>query len=234
MSWNPFSNESLVECDRSFTRSDALAKHMRTVHETEALRPSDPVPKSNPAAKSNSRLKIVMRTPGGRGNESQSPGPERLFNVEPDEDGFTPLTTDMGFTEEELALGPKELFRLCRRQLHWAEEDKAALQEVLEAMTELRDKEWLEKEILLDKVIKGEMDWLERRRTVLAQMPTVEELCQQVPVRMAEPPKMVSNRDEAAEALASMAQPRSPPRPDVNMDETDTDGEPFEFSRDFN
>lgn len=36
----------LPECDRSFTRSDALAKHMRTVHETEALRPSDPVPKS--------------------------------------------------------------------------------------------------------------------------------------------------------------------------------------------
>ncbi len=35
-----------LECDRSFTRSDALAKHMRTVHETEALRPSDPVPKS--------------------------------------------------------------------------------------------------------------------------------------------------------------------------------------------
>ena len=38
---------SVVECDRSFTRSDALAKHMRTVHETEALRPSDPVPKSH-------------------------------------------------------------------------------------------------------------------------------------------------------------------------------------------
>ncbi|KAG7147306.1 INO80 complex subunit 1 like protein [Verticillium longisporum] len=36
----------LPECDRAFTRSDALAKHMRTVHETEALRPSDPVPKS--------------------------------------------------------------------------------------------------------------------------------------------------------------------------------------------
>ena len=36
---------ALPECDKSFTRSDALAKHMRTVHETEALRPSDPVPK---------------------------------------------------------------------------------------------------------------------------------------------------------------------------------------------
>lgn len=38
---------ALPECDRSFTRSDALAKHMRTVHETEALRPSDPIPKNH-------------------------------------------------------------------------------------------------------------------------------------------------------------------------------------------
>jgi hypothetical protein len=36
-----FNSRSLTptECDKSFTRSDALAKHMRTVHETEALRP---------------------------------------------------------------------------------------------------------------------------------------------------------------------------------------------------
>lgn len=243
-------NDFATECDRSFTRSDALAKHMRTVHETEALRPSDPVPKSNPAAKSNQRLKLIMRTPGGRNNESQSPGPDRLFNVEPDEDGFTPLTTDMGFTEEELALGPKELFRLCRRQLKWAEEDKAVLQAELETMTELRDKEWLEKEILLDKVIKGEMDWLERRRTVLAHMPSVEELTRlQVPMMRTETPKVApssNTRDEAAEALASMAQadqPMSPLRGGGRMDETDTDAEPeperadedrFEFSRDYN
>lgn len=246
-------NGLVIECDRSFTRSDALAKHMRTVHETEALRPSDPVPKSNPAAKSNQRLKLIMRTPGGRNNESQSPGPDRIFNVEPDEDGFTPLTTDMGFTEEELALGPQELFRLCRRQLKWAEEDKAALQAELETMTELRDKEWLEKEILLDKVIKGEMDWLERRRTVLMHMPTMEELTrQQVPIMRTGTPKVVpssSTRDEAAEALASMAQTqqwRSPSRGEVGMDDTDTDaaeperepdrlgGGRFEFSRDYN
>jgi hypothetical protein len=53
---------TLPECDRSFTRSDALAKHMRTVHETEALRPSDPVPKhhsSNPSNKFQ-RLKLVL------------------------------------------------------------------------------------------------------------------------------------------------------------------------------
>jgi hypothetical protein len=52
-----------TECDRSFTRSDALAKHMRTVHETEALRPSDPVPKhhsSNPQNKAQ-RLRLTLK-----------------------------------------------------------------------------------------------------------------------------------------------------------------------------
>ncbi|CAE7012004.1 hypothetical protein CFE70_002162 [Pyrenophora teres f. teres 0-1] len=53
---------TLPECDRSFTRSDALAKHMRTVHETEALRPSDPVPKHHSSNPTNNkqRLKLVL------------------------------------------------------------------------------------------------------------------------------------------------------------------------------
>lgn len=63
----------LPECDRSFTRSDALAKHMRTVHETEALRPSDPVPPGHTGGISNGgagtapmrRLKLTM---GGKSN----------------------------------------------------------------------------------------------------------------------------------------------------------------------
>ena len=75
-----------AECDRSFTRSDALAKHMRTVHETEALRPSDPVPKnhSHPPNKV-PRLKLILSAkppdgppPGGRnvGGEELSPSAE--------------------------------------------------------------------------------------------------------------------------------------------------------------
>ncbi|CAO2650587.1 Nn.00g018790.m01.CDS01 [Neocucurbitaria sp. VM-36] len=70
---------TLPECDRSFTRSDALAKHMRTVHETEALRPSDPVPKhhsSNPSNKSQ-RLKLVLnfdaKKPHDKGSTPASP-----------------------------------------------------------------------------------------------------------------------------------------------------------------
>ncbi|KIW06686.1 uncharacterized protein PV09_02391 [Verruconis gallopava] len=60
---------TLPECDRSFTRSDALAKHMRTVHETEALRPSDPVPKhhsSNPQNK-NQKLRLTFKAIGSNG-----------------------------------------------------------------------------------------------------------------------------------------------------------------------
>ncbi|KAI4211127.1 MAG: hypothetical protein LQ351_006026 [Letrouitia transgressa] len=52
----------LPECDRSFTRSDALAKHMRTVHETETLRPSDPVPRSH-ANQKPQRIKLFVRDP---------------------------------------------------------------------------------------------------------------------------------------------------------------------------
>ncbi|KAF1837595.1 hypothetical protein BDW02DRAFT_595426 [Decorospora gaudefroyi] len=78
---------TLPECDRSFTRSDALAKHMRTVHETEALRPSDPVPKHHSSNPTNNkqRLKLVLNneakklphdkasTPGSPASHSHPP-----------------------------------------------------------------------------------------------------------------------------------------------------------------
>ncbi|KAF1943270.1 hypothetical protein EJ02DRAFT_443512 [Clathrospora elynae] len=71
---------TLPECDRSFTRSDALAKHMRTVHETEALRPSDPVPKHHSSNPTNNkqRLKLVLnndakKLPHDKGSTPASP-----------------------------------------------------------------------------------------------------------------------------------------------------------------
>ena len=78
------SNRTAAECDRSFTRSDALAKHMRTVHETEPPRPSDPIPKHHPSHPSHStssgggpgtstpskptRLRLVVNQSGGASN----------------------------------------------------------------------------------------------------------------------------------------------------------------------
>ncbi|OSS49556.1 hypothetical protein B5807_06248 [Epicoccum nigrum] len=76
---------TLPECDRSFTRSDALAKHMRTVHETEALRPSDPVPKhhsSNPSNKFQ-RIKLVLSNEAKRPSESKGSTPASPSSLHP-------------------------------------------------------------------------------------------------------------------------------------------------------
>jgi hypothetical protein len=167
----------LIECDRAFTRSDALAKHMRTVHETEALRPSDPIPKSMQPANKSSRLKLIMKAPqipkeghlpGTANGNANGIGPPGWTSSYP---------TELGFTAEEEGRGSKELWRLLRRQLHWAEEESESLKRSCEMLEELRKKEWLEKEILLDQVMKNEISWHERRREVLAgiaELPTAE------------------------------------------------------------
>lgn len=177
----------LIECDRSFTRSDALAKHMRTVHETEALRPSDPIPKSmQPLIKSGTRLKLVIKQPQAQPEtQGQSPGPRRDQPSYPefpnlssasDIEQLTPLSGDFGFTSDELVLGPKQLWRLLRRKLHWAEEESDALRRECEMMEAIREKEWVEKELLLNQVIENENDWHKRREIVLATLPSTEEL----------------------------------------------------------
>jgi hypothetical protein len=153
-----------IECDRAFTRSDALAKHMRTVHETEALRPSDPIPKSmQPMIKS--RLKL-----SGKTEQPHNGVPHPLNGVTNGND--TPVWTssypaELGFTAEEEARGSKELYRLLRRQVHWAEEEGELLKRQCEHLEEMRKKEWLDKEVLLDQVIRNEISWNERRQEVL-------------------------------------------------------------------
>jgi hypothetical protein len=187
--YHSFSNTNilLIECDRSFTRSDALAKHMRTVHETEALRPSDPIPKSmQPLIKSGTRLKLVIKQPQAQPeSQGQSPVPKRDQPSHPefpnlsgasDSEQFTHLSGDFGFTPDELALSPKELWRLLRRKLHWAEEESDSLRRECEMLEAIREKEWVEKELLLNQVIENEIDWHKRREMVLATLPSPEEL----------------------------------------------------------
>lgn len=59
---------SLPECDRSFTRSDALTKHMRTVHDSESLRTIDHYAKLKPPT--NAHI--------GSPNSGQSPAPDAV------------------------------------------------------------------------------------------------------------------------------------------------------------
>ncbi|KAL9108169.1 MAG: hypothetical protein Q9227_007023 [Pyrenula ochraceoflavens] len=169
---------ALPECDRSFTRSDALAKHMRTVHETEALRPSDPVPRghsggvggwpststptttSTPAATNGGpkKLKLVMKdksnsasTPAAKPLKDPStllkdplpPLPQTATGSPIDIDtipfelpippDYYPPDVARELYAEEVSLPPSQLFRLLRRQVHWAEQESGALE------SELRD-----------------------------------------------------------------------------------------------
>lgn len=160
----------MVECDRAFTRSDALAKHMRTVHETEALRPSDPVPKSmqagGPAGKS-SKLKIIIKTPQSHAAGQDDAVDDGSAGDEHMADMLTPMTQDQGFSPEELEMPLERLCKLCRLQVKWAEEDGEQLRKECKQWEELYKNEWLEKEVLLDQVVQREQDWHSRRKAVI-------------------------------------------------------------------
>jgi hypothetical protein len=175
------------ECDRSFTRSDALAKHMRTVHETEALRPSDPVPKHQQAAGGGGgsgpggapgnkvpRIKLKLSQPKDEDQHPQ-PGEQRpastststalddpTITLDDIDDIDLPEfagqdTTDIGFEDRELALRPRELYRLLRRQIHWAEKEGQHLREEWEGIRPKRKQAWVEKEAVLDDLIHTEL-----------------------------------------------------------------------------
>lgn len=142
---------------------------MRTVHETEALRPSDPVPKSmqsGPTGKG--KLKIIIKTP-----QSHAAGQDDAIDDGADEDElsadlFTQLTEEHGFSPEELAMPLEKLYRLCRFQVKWAQEDSMKLQEEVKYWEKQYKEDWQEKEVLLSQVIKSEADWHERRAAVLS------------------------------------------------------------------
>ncbi|KAI2625235.1 hypothetical protein GGS21DRAFT_314426 [Xylaria nigripes] len=160
----------LPECDRAFTRSDALAKHMRTVHETEALRPSDPVPRAmqqHAGEKKNNKFKIIIKTP-----QSHAAGQDDTVDdgdtSDITADFFTPLTEQQGFTSRELAMDMESLWKLCVANVKWATKEGEDLREECKDLEEVYHQEWLEKEALLCQVTEIEEDWSRRRKTVLA------------------------------------------------------------------
>ncbi|PYH46230.1 C2H2-type zinc finger protein [Aspergillus saccharolyticus JOP 1030-1] len=168
---------ALPECDRSFTRSDALAKHMRTVHETEALRPSDPVPKhhttlaaaaATAAAASSSAAPTPTGTPAGKVQRiklklSQPKGEDlgehsESANEEMEEDlSVPPVGSEKGFDVHELLLEGPQLYRLLLRQMHWARKEGDQLKAAWEKIQVKRKEAWLEKETIFDDLVEAEL-----------------------------------------------------------------------------
>ena len=143
---------------------------MRTVHETEALRPSDPVPKSmqagGPSTKS-SKLRIILKTPQSHAAGQDDSVEDGSAGDDSGVDMFTPLTEDQGFTPTELEMPLDRLFKLCRLQLKWSERENDKLRQECKEWEDFYMQEWLEKEVLLDQVVQSERDFHSRRQAVL-------------------------------------------------------------------
>lgn len=141
---------------------------MRTVHETEALRPSDPVPKSMQGGAGKSKnLKIIIKTPQSHAAGHDDAVDDGSAGDDSSGDIFTPLTQDQGFTSKELGMPLDRLARLCRLQVKWAEQEGEQLRDECRQWEELYKQEWLEKEVLLDQVVHSEEQWQEQRQAVL-------------------------------------------------------------------
>jgi hypothetical protein len=163
---------------------------MRTVHETEALRPSDPVPKhhsSNPSNKFQ-RLRLVLneRQKQEKGSTPASPSShppnsatvplsadaEYAHNnvvymqdpVSPNAPTMVQFPPDLNFTEHELSLPAPELFRLLRRQLHWATQEGEQLRAEAEALEKLRKEAWVAKELTMENLMEEELTRTRRQR----------------------------------------------------------------------
>ena len=142
---------------------------MRTVHETEALRPSDPVPKNYSSIPPKpQRLKLIVNSKPRSQAETNNEDTEieddaTLYNSEKSSDEIPTTSTpfpyppDVQFSEEELSLPSNQLYRLLRRQLHWAEEDGSELREHVRALEAKRKEEWLSKELVLANVMEAEL-----------------------------------------------------------------------------
>jgi hypothetical protein len=143
---------------------------MRTVHETEALRPSDPVPKSMQTATGSkgSRLKIIIKTPQSHAAGHDDAVDDGSAADESSSDMFTPLTEDQGFSADELTMPFQRLMKLCRLQVKWSEEEGEKLRAECKQWEDLYKHEWLEKEVLLDQVVQSEQAWHRRRQAVLS------------------------------------------------------------------
>ena len=139
---------------------------MRTVHETESLRPSDPVPKHHSAALANltpsgKPIRVKLNPP------KQSPLATNGTHAESDSeaslsDEYTypiqwPEELWNDLTESEQAMKPSQLYRLLRRQLHWAETYAAAKKEEMETAERERRTEFERKELLLANVLEADL-----------------------------------------------------------------------------
>lgn len=143
---------------------------MRTVHETEALRPSDPVPKHHGGTLFKpQRLKLIVNSkPPQSDNRGVDSGDVSIdddatigatSDINPDTFPAPPFEypPDIHFVENELSMRPNELHGLLRRQVQWAQEEGSELRQEVEALEKKRKEMWQAKELVLENLMEAEL-----------------------------------------------------------------------------
>jgi len=66
-----------------------------------------------------------------------------------------PLPASLSFTPAEAMLPRQQLFRLLRRQIHWATQEETELAQELDALERQRREEWLAKELVMENLLEA-------------------------------------------------------------------------------
>ena len=139
---------------------------MRTVHETEALRPPDAIPLSAGASNTNKPPRIKLKLPqlpkeeeqqrgasgagGGGGGGGATGAVSSSEFADGDQIDLSEFGPEIGLNEQELSLPPSELYRLLRRQIHWAEQENVQLRDEWARIGPKRKDSWQEKEAIFN------------------------------------------------------------------------------------
>lgn len=191
-----------LECDKAFTRSDALAKHMRTVHEPESIRPG-PGTAGVLEPPSMAKKSVKLKLNNGLQSQPRYPGNPNDFTLEKDKHGhdidpspandnityvpaYHPATgqpgfmihypPDVHFSSYESSIHADQLMRLLRRQLKWAHAEGKEMENTIKELEAVRRKEWVDKEALLRALIDLEEAKVPKHRRDQAAIPDVLQL----------------------------------------------------------
>ncbi|KAK9481263.1 hypothetical protein V1514DRAFT_287462 [Lipomyces japonicus] len=159
---------SVPECDRSFTRSDALAKHMRTVHDNEATKSTDGAAVETTSSN--------LRTFGGVAysvytealhrhikREAEIYRQRALGRHDDEDNGYFASDNDedddhkYGIDPHERSLELQERAKYLKRKLAWATEVNRSLEDKLKKIDNEKKKLWESKELLLEQVFNKEL-----------------------------------------------------------------------------
>lgn len=167
---------------------------MRTVHDTEHSRAVDvlgrtgnfdnsprstpPHPATSVPARGPTKLKLVLSSTKtssplvprqGSADVEMDNAPASPLNPGERDELFGAFPKDLTLTEDEAMLPRSELYRLLRRQVHWAQQESTVLKQDIVELDKQRRNEFMRKELVFENALEAEFE-RSKRKGVLADL----------------------------------------------------------------